>query len=70
MKSIAIIYHSHEGHTRFIAERIQLGVALALYGKNKALKENYRQDLRSHLFLQKVNSQRLFHFSPFVCNTV
>lgn len=28
MKSIAIIYHSHQGHTRFIAEQIQLGAAL------------------------------------------
>lgn len=28
VKSIAIIYHSHQGHIRFIAEQIQLGAAL------------------------------------------
>jgi len=28
MKSIAIIYHSHQGHTRFIAKQIQLGAVL------------------------------------------
>ena len=28
MKSIAIIYHSHQGHTRFIAKQIQLGASL------------------------------------------
>lgn len=25
MKSIAIIYHSRQGHTQFIAEQIQIG---------------------------------------------
>jgi flavodoxin len=27
MKSIAIIYHSRQGHTQFIAEQIQIGAA-------------------------------------------
>ena len=27
MKSIAIIYHSRQGHTQFIAQQIQIGAA-------------------------------------------
>jgi flavodoxin len=27
MKTIAIIYHSRQGHTQFIAEQIQIGAA-------------------------------------------